>query len=112
MPNDMLVQVALQLYDIGGIKFGSFKLKSGVASPVYVDLRTICSYLKLLSQIAQLMYEEIIPTRIIKNRSKERKLVLCGVPYSALTIATTLSVKYDIPMLICRKEQKQYGTGK
>jgi uridine monophosphate synthetase len=95
--------IILSLYYIGAIKFGNFILKSRVESPFYIDLRLIISYPKLLNNISKLIYKEI------KNLHFDN---ICGVPYTALPIATTISSNNNIKMIIRRKEKKQYGTKK
>lgn len=99
----MLDQVIKELHRVGAIKFGEFKLKSGVISPVYVDLRLMVSYPKLLQMISDLMWEKV------KGLDCD---LLCGVPYTALPVATALSLDHDIPMVMRRKEAKAYGTKK
>lgn len=96
-------QIALQLFEIGSIKFGEFTLKSGIKSPIYIDLRILVSYPKLLNQIAEAMIE------MAKSINFD---CIAGIPYTALPIATAVSIQSGWPMIYSRKEVKKYGTKK
>ncbi len=91
----------LSLYEIGAVKFGDFTLKSGATSNIYLDLRLIVSYPKILSAVAEAIWQKVEPYR---------SELICGVPYTALPIATCISLKQNLPMVMRRKEPKSYGT--
>ena len=89
------------LLEAGCIKFGEFTLKSGLKSPIYIDLRQIISYPKLLEQIGA----AYLP--LLKGLKFDR---IAGLPYAAIPIATVISLQGNYPMIYPRKEVKTYGT--
>lgn len=100
----MLKQALLKsLIDINVVKLGEFTLRSGEISPIYIDLRTLIAYPRLLRGVAEVLWDCV---KDIKPG------LLCGVPYTALPLATCISLEQNVPMLMCRKETKTYGTKK
>ncbi|MCB9111361.1 MAG: orotate phosphoribosyltransferase [Anaerolineales bacterium] len=89
------------LLEAGCIKFGEFTLKSGLKSPIYIDLRQIITYPKLLEQVGA----AYLP--LLKELKFNR---IAGLPYAAIPIATAVSLAGDFPMIYPRKEVKTYGT--
>lgn len=96
-----LASLADGLLGAGCIKFGEFTLKSGLKSPVYIDLRQVISYPSLLKQIA----DAYLPLLSTLHFSR-----IAGLPYAAIPIATAISLAGNYPMIYPRKEAKTYGT--
>ena len=91
------------LYGIQALKFGEFRLKSGVLSPFYVDLRVIISYPPILQAVAGRILALLTPLQFQR---------IAGIPYAGLPIATAVSVAGNLPLIYARKETKDYGTRK
>ena len=98
---DQLATLADELLSAGCIKFGEFTLKSGLKSPIYIDLRQIITYPKLLEQIGA----AYLP--LLKDLKFDR---IAGLPYAAIPIATAISLAGTYAMIYPRKEAKSYGT--
>jgi uridine monophosphate synthetase len=96
-----LADLADSLLEAGCIKFGEFTLKSGLKSPIYIDLRQIITFPKLLKQVGAAYLPLLEKLRFDR---------IAGLPYAAIPIATAISLAGNYPMIYPRKEVKAYGT--
>jgi uridine monophosphate synthetase len=98
---DFPATLADGLLEAGCVQFGSFTLKSGLQSPIYIDLRRLASLPNLLAEAAAAYGKELEKLEFDR---------LAGLPYAALPIATAISLKFGWPLIYPRKEAKTYGT--
>ncbi len=102
---EQISSIASDLFDIGCVKFGQFKLKSGLMSPIYIDLRLLVTYPAVLRKVAQAMGAKITAAGIAFDR-------LAAIPYAGLPIGVAVALETGLPLIYPRKEAKEYGTAK
>lgn len=98
LPNGLLAEGLLAM---GCVRFGTFTLKSGLISPIYIDLRRLVSFPEWMQQVAAAYI------RLLRNLQFDR---IVGLPYAGLPIATAISLQGGWPMIYPRKTVKDYGT--
>lgn len=94
-------ELILALHEVGCLRFGDFRLHSGLRSPVYIDLRLLASHPRLLRRVAGAYVQLLRPLTFDR---------LAAIPYAALPIGTAVSLEMGKPMLYPRKERKGHGT--
>jgi len=87
----------------GSLKFGTFKLASGILSPYYVDLRLIPSNPEAFQRTVA-MYVSVLEPSLIKRAQR-----LAGVPTAGIAYAAVVALNLGKPLLYVRKEQKEHG---
>jgi uridine monophosphate synthetase len=85
---------------IGAVRFGTFTLKSGAQSPVYIDLRLLASYPDVLQRAAAAY------AALLDQLEYDR---IAAIPYAALPIGTAVAMQRGRPLIYPRKETKGYG---
>ena len=91
----------LDLARIGAVRFGTFTLKSGQHSPVYIDLRLLASHPDVLRRVAAAY------AALLSGLTYDR---IAAIPYAALPIGTAVALHLGHPLIYPRKEAKAYGT--
>lgn len=93
----------VSLHELGAVKFGEFTLKSGVKSPVYLDLRLFVDRPATLRRVARMMQAYATPLKPDR---------LAAIPMAGLPIGVALSLTMDIPLIYPRPQVKDHGIGR
>ncbi|AIG98742.1 MAG: Orotate phosphoribosyltransferase [Archaeoglobus fulgidus] len=89
-----------RMIEVGALKFGDFVLSSGKRSRVYVDVKLASTFPDILEMISEGM--------AAKLKDLEFDRIAC-VELGGVPIAVALSLKMKKPLVIFRKEKKDYG---
>lgn len=95
-------ELAEALWAADAIRFGSFTLKSGATSPVYLDLRRLASTPSSLRTVARLMARRLRPLDFQH---------VAPIPLAALPLGSALALHLGASMIYPRLDTKGYGTG-
>lgn len=98
---NLLGPLAEGLLTMGCIQFGEFTLKSGLSSPIYIDLRRLVAFPNWMAQVADAYITQLQELRFDR---------IAGLPYAALPIASAISLRGNYPMVYPRQTVKDYGT--
>ena len=98
---DRVMELATHLFDAGCVQFGTFTLKSGLTSPIYIDLRLLVSRPRLLRRVARALAEVARPLPFDR---------IAAIPYAGLPIGVALALEMDRPLIYPRREVKSHGT--
>jgi orotate phosphoribosyltransferase len=86
-------QLSDALFDSGCIQFGAFTLKSGLASPIYIDLRLLVSHPSLLREVARTLAEAAHDLEFDR---------IAAIPFAGLPIGVAMALEMERPLIYPR----------
>ncbi len=101
--SDTKKEIALGIFEAGLLNFGDFTFKSGIKSPMYMNLRNLGSHPKFLKKVSKAIGE------IVEDLNYD---IIAGIPYGAIPLMMGVSLELDRPVIFPRKESKEYGMAK
>ena len=90
----------------GSLRFGTFKLASGILSPYYIDMRLIPSDPEAFRRVIG-FYTMVLGKTLAKRAQR-----LAGIPTAGIAYAAVLAFNLSKPFLYVRKEEKEHGRGR
>ncbi|KRZ83282.1 Uridine 5'-monophosphate synthase [Trichinella sp. T8] len=93
-----------KLFNIGIFKFETVVMRSLYETPIFVDFQLAVSYPEIMNEI-----EELVHSCLLSNLKFHS---ICGVPEGGLPLASIISVKRNIPLLLYHKTKETTVTGK
>ncbi len=104
------LDLARQIYELGGIQFGSYTLgRSTVNSPVYVDPKRLVAVPSALRTAAALVRDAANLAEARRHQRAEPFELVAGVPMGGLHLATAYSLTCDMPLIYVKPESDSAG---
>jgi orotate phosphoribosyltransferase len=99
--------VARMLWEIKAVHFSADKpytFASGMASPVYIDMRKLISFPRIRSTVM-----DFAAATVLRDAGFEKFDCVAGGETAGIPFAAFLSERLGLPMIYCRKKPKGHG---
>lgn len=96
-----------KLIHLGIVQYGSFTLKNGTQSNIYMDLRQLVNYpqfFKYLTKLLFMQYPQLLETFQTNSLCK-----LIPIPLGGLPFGFHLAAQEGVPLLMIRDKSKDHG---
>ena len=102
--SDVVSEIAGALFRSGCLKFSSFKVRSGVLSPYYIDLSCLLSSPRDFRCVVDAVVDEI---KKIKGFDRIDKLA--SIELKGALLLPSIASRLNLPSVVVRKVDKKYG---